>query len=124
MGRADLRLISPDRKQVLLHKQIKDVASCVQGAKNSEHFGFICREATIESFVGYIFKCQSESVADDLVAGETFSFYIELTARLFSSLFSTVLSNSHHPSIRCNLRWYEKGEIPCILLRTLSHVLV
>nr|XP_050860467.1 TBC1 domain family member 1 isoform X1 [Vespula vulgaris] len=74
VGRADLRLISPDRKQVLLHKQIKDVASCVQGAKNSEHFGFICREATIESFVGYIFKCQSESVADDLVAAITQAF--------------------------------------------------
>ncbi|XP_046829684.1 TBC1 domain family member 1 isoform X1 [Vespa crabro] len=74
VGRTDLRLISPDRKQVLLHKQIKDVASCVQGAKNSEHFGFICREIMIDSFVGYIFKCQSESVADDLVAAITQAF--------------------------------------------------
>ncbi|KAI4498369.1 hypothetical protein M0802_006548 [Mischocyttarus mexicanus] len=70
VGRADLRLISPDRKQVLLHKQIKDVAKCVQGVKNSEHFGFICREVAIESFVCYIFKCQSESVAEDLVTGQ------------------------------------------------------
>lgn len=71
MGRLDLRLISPDRKKVLLHKQLRDVASCVQGVKNPEHFGFICRDNSGERFVGYIFKCQSASVADDLVAGIT-----------------------------------------------------
>lgn len=31
VGRNDLRLISPDRKLILLHKQHRDVASCVQG---------------------------------------------------------------------------------------------
>jgi len=70
VGRYDLRLISPDRKQVLLHKQLKDIASCVQGIKNPEHFGFICKEP--ECFIGYVFKCQSGSVADDLVAGKIF----------------------------------------------------
>jgi hypothetical protein len=30
VGRIDLRLISPDRKQILLHKHLKDVASCIQ----------------------------------------------------------------------------------------------
>jgi len=30
VGRTDLRLISPDRKQILMHKQLKDVASCIQ----------------------------------------------------------------------------------------------
>lgn len=30
VGRFDLRLISPDRKQILLHKQLKDVATCMQ----------------------------------------------------------------------------------------------
>lgn len=68
VGRLDLRLISPDRKKVLLHKQLRDVASCAQGIKNPEHFGFICRDSG-DRFVGYIFKCQSESVADDLKAG-------------------------------------------------------
>ncbi|XP_058793503.1 TBC1 domain family member 1 isoform X2 [Phymastichus coffea] len=74
VGRLDLRLISPDRKKVLLHKQLRDVASCVQGIKNPEHFGFICRDNNIDRFVGYIFKCQSESVADDLVAAITQAF--------------------------------------------------
>lgn len=30
IGRTDLRLISPDRKQILLHKQLKDIIHCVQ----------------------------------------------------------------------------------------------
>lgn len=30
IGRNDLRLISPDRKQILLHKHLKDVINCVQ----------------------------------------------------------------------------------------------
>lgn len=30
IGRIDLRLISPDRKQILLHKQLKDIIHCVQ----------------------------------------------------------------------------------------------
>ena len=73
-----MRLISPDRKLVLLHKQLRDVASCVQGIKNPEHFGFICKENNVDFFVGYVFKCQSESVADDLVAGKTsFLFFID-----------------------------------------------
>ncbi|XP_011499626.1 PREDICTED: TBC1 domain family member 1 [Ceratosolen solmsi marchali] len=74
VGRLDLRLISPDRKKVLLHKQLRDVASCVHGIKNPEHFGFICRENGVDRFVGYIFKCQSDSVADDLVAAITQAF--------------------------------------------------
>lgn len=44
VGRNDLRLISPDRKLILLHKQHRDIASCVQGLREPEHFGFICRE--------------------------------------------------------------------------------
>ncbi|OAD60133.1 TBC1 domain family member 1 [Eufriesea mexicana] len=74
VGRHDLRLISLDRKQVLLHKQIRDVASCVQGVKHPEHFGLICKEINMDYFVGYVFKCQSESVADDLVAAISQAF--------------------------------------------------
>ncbi|CAB0029485.1 unnamed protein product [Trichogramma brassicae] len=77
VGRLDLRLISPDRKKVLLHKQLRDVASCVQGVANPEHFGFICRDGAgggSDRFVGFIFKCQSESVADELVGAITQAF--------------------------------------------------
>lgn len=62
----------------MLHKQLKDVASCVQGVKNPEHFGFICKESNVECFIGYVFKCQSESVADDLVAGKTSFLFMKV----------------------------------------------
>lgn len=62
---------------MLLHKLLRDVASCVQGVKNPEHFGFICRESNVDCFIGYVFKCQSESVADDLVAGKS-EYFLQL----------------------------------------------
>lgn len=61
-------MISPDRKQVLLYKDFKDVASCAQGQKNADHFGIICREAHNDGYIGYVFKCQSDHVCDDIVA--------------------------------------------------------
>jgi hypothetical protein len=42
----------------------------VQGSNSADHFGFICRELNVECYIAYVFKCQSESVADDVVAGE------------------------------------------------------
>ncbi|XP_046476943.1 TBC1 domain family member 1 isoform X1 [Neodiprion pinetum] len=101
VGRYDLRLISPDRKQVLLHKQLKDVASCVQGVKNPEHFGFICREAGIECYIGYVFKCQSEAVADDLVGAITQAFVATCDAS----------RKERHPVFSCDhcpMVWYDK----------------
>lgn len=38
IGRSDLRLISPDRKQILLHKQLKDVIHCVHVRYKLIHF--------------------------------------------------------------------------------------
>ncbi|KAG7209512.1 hypothetical protein KM043_015597 [Ampulex compressa] len=101
VGRQDLRLISPDRKQVLLHKQLRDVASCVQGIKHPEHFGFICKESNIECFIGYIFKCQSESVADDLVAAISQAFVA--TCDVARKEKFPVFSCEH-----CPMYWYNK----------------
>ncbi|XP_012270654.1 TBC1 domain family member 4 isoform X2 [Orussus abietinus] len=101
VGRQDLRLISPDKKQVLLHKQLKDVASCVQGIQNPEHFGFVCREAGVEYYVGYVFKCQSESVADDLVGAIKQAFVACDNSR----------RERHHPVFSCDhcpMVWYNK----------------
>lgn len=70
VDRTDLRLISPDRKIILLHKQHRDITTCIQGVNKSEHFGFVCREgATLQNFIGYIFKCESSSISSDAVAG-------------------------------------------------------
>ncbi|XP_050465807.1 TBC1 domain family member 4 isoform X2 [Cataglyphis hispanica] len=99
VGRFDLRLISPDRKQVLLHKQLKDIASCAQGVKNSDHFGFICKEP--ECFIGYVFKCQSGSVADDLVAAISQAFVT--TCNITRKEKYPVFSCDH-----CPMYWYNK----------------
>ncbi|XP_076254092.1 PTB_TBC1D1_like and TBC domain-containing protein plx isoform X2 [Rhynchophorus ferrugineus] len=76
VDRTDLRLISPDRKVILLHKQHRDVTTCVQGLIKSEHFGFICKEMSpaMQTFTGYIFKCESSSIATDAVAAITQAF--------------------------------------------------
>ncbi|KAG8224436.1 hypothetical protein J437_LFUL001386, partial [Ladona fulva] len=74
VGRTDLRLISPDRKQILMHKYLRDVVNCIQGAKNPDYFGFICKEPNVECFVGYVFRCQSGSVADDVAGAITQAF--------------------------------------------------
>ncbi|KAJ9593467.1 hypothetical protein L9F63_014996, partial [Diploptera punctata] len=99
VGRTDLRLISPDRKQILLHKHLKDVASCIQGSKQQDHFGFICREVNVECYIGYVFKCQSESVADDVVPFHKLSSTSEAQRREKMP----VLSCEHCPMV-----WYHK----------------
>ncbi|KAG5682535.1 hypothetical protein PVAND_011882 [Polypedilum vanderplanki] len=70
LGRSDLRLISPDRKQILLHKNFNDVVNAVQGINSAEHFGIICNEVkdNKQEFIGYVFKCQSAVIAHDVVS--------------------------------------------------------
>uniref|UniRef100_W5N029 TBC1 domain family member 4 n=1 Tax=Lepisosteus oculatus TaxID=7918 RepID=W5N029_LEPOC len=70
VGRFEVNLISPDSKSVVLEKNFKDISSCSQGIKQTDHFGFICREA-IESgpsqYVCYVFQCASESLVDEVM---------------------------------------------------------
>ncbi|TNN66802.1 TBC1 domain family member 4 [Liparis tanakae] len=65
VGRFEVNLISPDSKSVVLEKNFKDISSCCQGVKQSDHFGFICRDHA-ESGPGqygcYVFQCASESL--------------------------------------------------------------
>jgi len=56
IGRTDLRLISPDKRQVLLHKSFKEISHCSAGMESREAFGFICRDQATTGFLGYIFK--------------------------------------------------------------------
>ncbi|KAL1501751.1 hypothetical protein ABEB36_007022 [Hypothenemus hampei] len=98
VDRTDLRLISPDRKVILLHKHYKDVTSCLQGLIKSEYFGFICKETSNETdiFTGFIFKCESASIASDAVAAISQAF----------------LTSEHRPSINscehCPIVWFNK----------------
>ena len=43
VGRTDLRLISPDTKQVLLHKSFREISHVARGQEEQVHFGFICK---------------------------------------------------------------------------------
>ncbi|XP_061390357.1 TBC1 domain family member 1 [Musca vetustissima] len=101
VGRSDLRLISPDRKQVLLYKDFKDVASCAQGQKNADHFGIICREAHNDGYIGYVFKCQSDHVCDDIVAAISQAF---VTCAEQKKKEATQIFSCDH----CPMLWYHK----------------
>jgi len=70
IGRTDLRLISPDTKQVLLHKNFREISHCARGQQSQEHFGFICRDASHQgqgNYISYIFRCDSISIVDDIM---------------------------------------------------------
>ncbi|XP_063836449.1 TBC1 domain family member 1 [Ostrinia nubilalis] len=102
VGRSELRLISPDRKQILLHREFKDVASCVLGRIHKEHFGFVCRE-TNESYACYVFKCESDSVACEVINAikQAFVAHAELLKK----------SREKSPNMTCEhcpMLWYHR----------------
>ncbi|XP_065107827.1 TBC1 domain family member 4 isoform X2 [Paramisgurnus dabryanus] len=70
VGRFEVNLISPDTKSVVLEKNFKDISSCLQGVKQTDHFGFICRdvfESGTSQYVCYVFQCASESLVDEVM---------------------------------------------------------
>lgn len=67
IGKTDISLISLDKKLVILSKPFKDISHCSQGIKHTEHFGFICRDANAETYLGYILRCQSETVTEEIL---------------------------------------------------------
>lgn len=50
VGRTDLRLISPDTKQVLLHKSFREISHVARGQEEEVHFGFICKLVIFQRF--------------------------------------------------------------------------
>uniref|UniRef100_A0A672KV68 TBC1 domain family member 4 n=1 Tax=Sinocyclocheilus grahami TaxID=75366 RepID=A0A672KV68_SINGR len=70
VGRFEVNLISPDTKSVVLEKNFKEISSRSQGVKQTDHFGFICRDV-VESgpaqYVCYVFQCASESLVDEVM---------------------------------------------------------
>uniref|UniRef100_A0A7N9AL34 TBC1 domain family member 4 n=1 Tax=Mastacembelus armatus TaxID=205130 RepID=A0A7N9AL34_9TELE len=70
VGRFEVNLISPDSKTVVLEKNFKDISSCCQGIKQTDHFGFICRDQSEPGpaqYVCYVFQCASESLVDEVM---------------------------------------------------------
>ncbi|XP_055633697.1 TBC1 domain family member 1 isoform X2 [Toxorhynchites rutilus septentrionalis] len=103
IGQTDLRLISPDRKQVLLHKEFRDVASCAQGQKNADHFGIICRDVNNDGYIGYVFKCQSENVADEIIIAISQAFLVCSEQKQKDKASAQIYSCEH-----CPMLWYHK----------------
>ncbi|XP_055602154.1 TBC1 domain family member 1 isoform X2 [Uranotaenia lowii] len=103
IGQTDLRLISPDRKQVLLHKEFRDVASCAQGQKNADHFGIICRDVNNDGYIGYVFKCQSENVADEIIIAISQAFLVCSEQKQKDKASAQIYSCDH-----CPMLWYHK----------------
>lgn len=55
---------------MVLEKNFKDISSCCQGIKHTDHFGFICRhqsESGPSQYVCYVFQCASESLVDEVM---------------------------------------------------------
>ncbi|XP_029112611.1 TBC1 domain family member 4 isoform X3 [Scleropages formosus] len=70
VGRFEVNLISPDSKTVVLEKNFKDISSCSQGIKHTDHFGLICRDAAESGrsqYVCYVFQCANESLVDEVM---------------------------------------------------------
>ncbi|XKL66605.1 hypothetical protein PGB90_010025 [Kerria lacca] len=100
VGRTDLRLVSPDRKEILLHKELKDVINCVQGKDEPDHFGVICRDPNnANTYLGYVFKCESDSVVSEIIGAITQSHAVDnkKSGRNF-------IMNCEH----CPMIWFQK----------------
>ncbi|KAL3270621.1 hypothetical protein HHI36_021155 [Cryptolaemus montrouzieri] len=99
VDRTDLRLISPDRKIILLHKSHKDVIACLQGITSKDHFGFICKESgNAQGYTGYIFKCKSDSITGDSVSAINQAFTTAETRP------KPVITSCDH----CPMIWFHK----------------
>lgn len=72
IGKDELCAISIDKHQILFSKSFNSIVHCLQGNSNRDHFGLICRDSgkvnpMTESYVGYVFKCQSEKVVREIM---------------------------------------------------------
>ena len=64
--------------------------------------GFICRESALECYISYVFRCESEAVADELVSAITQAF-IAAADSFRKDRNPQPLSCEHCPMV-----WYHK----------------
>merc|ERR1719357_2182611 len=78
IGLKDLRLISRDTQLVVLHKNYWDISHCSRGQQNREHFEFICKadELGFSVFKGYIFRCDTAYIVQDIMQGLRSAFQV------------------------------------------------
>ncbi|KAJ8253387.1 hypothetical protein GJAV_G00212360 [Gymnothorax javanicus] len=104
VGRFEVNLISPDTKTVVLEKKFKDISSCLQGIKQTDHFGFVCLDPTdsgSSQYVCYVFQCASESLVDEvmLTLKQAFSTAAVCRAKLSIQRHLSQLSDNEQAEI-------------------------
>ncbi|XP_075424049.1 TBC1 domain family member 1 isoform X3 [Ascaphus truei] len=70
IGQAQVYMISPDTKRIVIEKSFKEISFCSQGIRHVDHFGFICREPLQNGgchFVCYVFQCTNEALVDEIM---------------------------------------------------------
>ncbi|XP_071847402.1 TBC1 domain family member 4-like isoform X2 [Apostichopus japonicus] len=98
IGKSALTLISTDKKSFALTKKFTEISFCSQGIKNPEYFGFICREADINStiFKCYVFKVQDEATVDTVMATLRQAFSAALQENKCSAICETCPMHIYH----------------------------
>ncbi|RWS15269.1 TBC1 domain family member 4-like protein, partial [Dinothrombium tinctorium] len=105
IGRLELCLISPDRHQVLLSKTFNYVSHCCHGLIHRDHFGFICKETTFnaaETYVGYVFKCQSEKLVEEIMHALKQAFHNAHQSYQTNRNKSTIICET------CPMHWFHR----------------
>eukprot|EP00079_Xenopus_tropicalis_P014463 XP_004910990.1 PREDICTED: TBC1 domain family member 1 isoform X5 [Xenopus tropicalis] len=70
IGQAEVYLVSPDTKRIVIEKSFKEISFCSQGIQHADHFGFICREPLLNGgchFVCYVFQCANGALVDEIM---------------------------------------------------------
>ncbi|XP_067663827.1 TBC1 domain family member 1-like isoform X1 [Haliotis asinina] len=126
IGRKDLTLISPDKKQPVLERKFKDISFVSQGSTKQDVFGIIAREPKLTSapsrdhnkaelthiFNCYILRCYNDSVVSEIMCALQTAFataHKDSIASKSCSNSSSQRSASHNQiCIRCPLHQLEK----------------
>jgi len=69
----EVRIVSPDAKTILFHKNIQEISQTAKGIRNRDCFGFICREVGVSGsiYVGFIFRCESDKVSTEILQSKS-----------------------------------------------------
>ena len=102
IGKLELCLISTDKHKIVLNKTFSNISHCSQGIKNSDHFGIICREPTIntgESYVIHVFMCQSEKLVSEIMHS---------LKQAFSNAYQTSKNRTQFICDTCPMHWFHR----------------
>ncbi|XP_018084570.1 TBC1 domain family member 1 isoform X6 [Xenopus laevis] len=92
IGQAEVYLISPDTKRIVIEKSFKEISFCSQGIEHADHFGFICREPLLNGgchFVCYVFQCTNGALVDEIM----------LTLKQAFSVAAVQQNSKSHPQL-------------------------